>query len=127
VRIFLRLLTWYLLLLAGALCVAWVWRTWALEAFASLVVLLATVTLTFVDRWAAHRERRRELLRALAHELYLNRAVLADKAFAPPTPPATTPTVYPRPYVGALQALIASGAFTEPAFRPLSTIRLMAS
>jgi hypothetical protein len=119
-RIFLRGLSWYLLVLAGVIAVVWVWRTRRLEAFASLLVLLATVTLTFVDRWAARRERRRELLRGLVHELYMNLQVLASKEFAPPTPPALTPTVYPRLYVGALQAVIASGAFTETRDRRLT-------
>jgi len=121
VRIFLRGLSGYLLLLAAAMTGIWFMRTRKVEALASLLVLIATVTLTFVDRWVAHRERRRELLRGLVHEVYMNLNVLDDqKLKVSPTAPPTMPAVYPRLYLGALQAVTASGAFTETRDRQLS-------
>jgi hypothetical protein len=121
VRILLRGLSWYLLLVAFALTGIWFLRTRKIEAVASLLVLIATVTLTFVDRWAVRRERRRELLRGLVHELYMNLKVLDGPEFKVTTA-AATPTVYPRLYVGALEAVIASGAFTEARDRALSIL-----
>ena len=122
-RIFLRGLSWYLLLLAIAMTGVWFMRTRKVEAVASLLVLIATVTLTFVDRWVAGRDRRRELLRGLVHELYMNLNVLGDEKFkVSPTAPPTTPAVYPRLYLGALQAVTASGAFTETRDRQLSIL-----
>jgi hypothetical protein len=119
-RIFLRGLSWYLLLLAVAMTGVWFMRTRKVEAVASLLVLIATVTLTFVDRWEARRARRQELLRALVHELYMNLNVFKGPEFTPA--PAATPIVYPRLYLGALHAVLGSGAFTEARDRQLSTL-----
>jgi hypothetical protein len=112
----------FFLCVAVALAVILFLKTRKLEAMASVVVLVATAIGTLVDKWVARRERRRELLRGLDHELYMNHNVLGDEKFKDTTAAAATPVVYPRLYVGALHAVIGAGAFTERGDRQLSIL-----
>jgi len=74
--------------------------------------LLAAVTGLVLDRWVAARDRRRELLRALTHEVFCNSQIFNLPELNPNNPPAVA-RVYPRLAFACLEAAMASGIFTE--------------
>jgi hypothetical protein len=97
------------LLAALGASVGWLVTTpdWA-PAVTSLT-LVAAITGLFIDRWIAKRERRRQLLRALVHELYMNAGVLKEvRSISPGT---DSPRPMPRFYNSTLASVIASGVF----------------
>jgi len=105
--------TFVSLLLAFLIAIAWFIYSPDFEPALTSIALIATIMGLFIDRWLANRERRQELLHALAHELYTNLQVLADPVFHPDIEPRKVPTVYPRLFVATLETVIASGAFIE--------------
>lgn len=112
-RHFIVRVTFVLLVLACLIAIAWFISSPDFEPALTSIALLATITGLFIDRWLATKERRQELLYALAHELYMNLQVLADPLFRPDTEPKKEPSVYPHLYVATLETVIASGAFIE--------------
>jgi hypothetical protein len=84
-----------------------------LSAAVTVLVLLASLTGFFITGWLTQHARRREILRALVHELFMNLNVLSDKKFDGKTPASSTPPVYPRLYTTTLETAVASGFFSE--------------
>ncbi len=70
--------------------------------------------LSITDRWINSKERRKELLRVLAHELYMNIGVIDDLNAAKKDENLTKAHVYPRFYTTSLTTVISSGMFTGP-------------
>lgn len=104
-------LTLVLLLAATILAAVWVCVRPDFDSTITLLVLLATITGLVISRWLAERERRRDLLYAVVHELSMNLRALND--LSPPAGlPAGQPYVFPRFYASSLQAAIGSGAFS---------------
>ena len=124
-RHYIVITTFILLVISFFFAVAWLYFKPDWEPALTSVALLATITGLFIDRWLAAKERRRELLFALAHEVYMNLNVLSDPLFKPDTQPPQAPSVYPRLYTATLDTVIASGVFTQLSDRKL--FRLMHS
>ncbi len=124
-RHYIVITTFILLVTAFAFAVAWLFSKPDREPALTSAALLATITGLFIDRWLASKERRRELLSALAHELYMNLQVLSDPLFKPDPQPRQGISVYPRLYIATLDTVIASGALTQKGDRKL--FRLMHS
>jgi hypothetical protein len=119
VRHYIVIITFILLSVACLTAVAWFISTPDFEPALTSLALLATITGLFIDRWLAAKERRKELLYALAHELYMNLQVLSDPLFRQDTKLNKVPSVYPRLYIGTLETVIASGAFIQQRDRRL--------
>jgi hypothetical protein len=109
-----RIRTITLLLLAAAWFVAVVWlvRVPDFEPALTSLALLATMSTLYVDHWLSQRERRRELLATLAHELFVNLQTLNDPVFSSTPVEPHRPVVFPRLSLGSTVNVIASGAFT---------------
>ena len=67
-----------LLIIAFLAAVAWAICAPDFEPAITSLALLASLIAIFADRWINSRERRKELLRVLAHELYMNIGVVND-------------------------------------------------
>jgi len=80
----------------------------------TILALLASLIAIFTDRWINSKERRKELLRVLAHELYMNIGVFNDLNAAKKDENLTKAHVYPRFYTTSLTTVISSGMFTGP-------------
>jgi uncharacterized protein YjiS (DUF1127 family) len=117
------IVTFLLLATAWVLSVAWFYLRPGVEAAIGNLVLLATITGLFIDRWLAEQQRRRALLRAMSHELYVNLNLLSGAPYAAGSGADDKPRVYTRLFTSSLQATLASGAFAEPRDSPL--FRLM--
>jgi hypothetical protein len=113
------LLTSFFLLIALVTSIAWFIYSPDFEPVITSLALLVTIVSVFAERLVTARERRRELLAALMHELHMNKQVLQDAAFLPDTSPRGIPTIYPRLYTATLETVIASGAFSSPPDRKL--------
>ena len=94
------------------IAVAWLFTEPDFEPALTSLVLLATIVTLFVDHWLAERERRRELLSSVVHELYIDCNVLNDPLFASDNSASQLTVVFPRLSTGAVVHAIASGAFT---------------
>ena len=105
--------TFVLLGIAFTVTIAWFIHSPDFEPVITSLALLTTITGLFIERWLAAREKRRELLNALMHELYMNKRVLEDSLFHPDTQPRTVANVYPRLYNATLETVIASGSFHQ--------------
>ena len=68
------------LLLGVAFIVAVAWMKYApdFEPAITSIALLVSLIAVYADRWRNSRERRKEMLRVLAHELYMNIGVVKD-------------------------------------------------
>lgn len=102
--------------LGVALLVSIAWAICApdFEPVITTLVLLVSIGAIFADRWTMERERRREVLRVLAHELYMNRAVVRELNSFKQEDKINNPHVYPRFYTTSLSTAISSGSFTGP-------------
>lgn len=87
------------------------------ESASTLFALVAAVLGLVIDRWVSDRERRRELLRSLVHEVYMNLNVLGEYCGASTENRAMK--IHSRFYASVLQVAFASGAFSRPADRTL--------
>ena len=87
-------------------------------SFTTAVALLAAITGLLIDPWLERRERRRECLNALLHELYMDRRVL-DEPIEDANTPAKPVELYSRLYTAALETAVGSGAFGETRDREL--------
>ncbi|MEU8227046.1 hypothetical protein [Kribbella sp. NPDC048915] len=99
-------------LLAPAFVPGVIWFCWPensrWEPAVNSLTLVAGLTGIFVERLTAEAERRTEVLRAVADELYENRRLLNDERFSPDAP--NSRQVYPRLVVSAVDLALVSGA-----------------
>jgi hypothetical protein len=114
VRSRLRILVVLILIAAFVTCIGWWARSgsdWepAVTAFGLLVSLAAF----YIDQWLTEAERRRELLAALVHELFVDLQVLNGLA-QKPVPPRSADAMLPHLAVATTNAVISSGAFLSP-------------
>jgi hypothetical protein len=89
------------------------WDISTYEPAVTICALLAAIIGIFVDRWAANRDRRRELLRSVTYELYENARRLTADVFRPTPEQAKGHAIHPRLFTASIDAVIASGVFTE--------------
>ena len=103
-------------LLIAAFLAAVMWAVCApdFEPAITSLALLASLIAVYVDRWMNIRERRKELLGVLAHELYMNIGVVKDLKTAKNDENISKPHIYPRFYTTSLTSVIASGMFAGP-------------
>ena len=97
-----------------ALIGALLWLIYApdFEPVVTSIALLASLLSIYFDRIIAEKDRKKEILRALANELYLNIEVLKNlKLFCAPEN-INKPHIYPRFYISSLSNAISSGIFT---------------
>ena len=99
--------------LAWLIALAWLFSEGDFEPALTSALLTAAISALFIDWWFSPRQRRRELLRALVHELYVNARVLEDPKFSSDweAPGDVQFAVYPRLQQSALNATIGSGVF----------------
>jgi len=103
--------TFVFLLAALAASVVWLVTTPDWEPAVTSLTLVTAITGLFIDRWLAERERRRQMLRALVHEIYMNLGVLREIQSIAPNTETRSPRMMPRFYNSTLATVIASGAF----------------
>ncbi len=103
-----------LMILIGAFLVAIAWFIASpdYEPALTSLVLLATIIGLFIDRWLSERERRRQLLHSLVHEIYMNIGVFDDLNALKSLDKEKQIHIFPRFYTFTLTAVIASGAFS---------------
>ena len=80
-------------------------------AITSLAILASLLSIYF-DRIIAEKERRKEALIALIHELYMNLGVIKDLKAASRPDKVNKIHILPRLYLSSLSSAIASGMFT---------------
>lgn len=105
--------TFIVLLIAFLTAVVWLFKSPDFEPAVTSLALLATIIGLFADRWLTEKEKRKSLLHALAHEVYINANILWSETFSYKEHPSKAPTVYPRLFVSVLQTVISSGAFAQ--------------
>lgn len=96
--------------LLGAIC--WFIYSPDFEPAITAFGLLAAISAIYIDRILADNERRRELLIALAHEIYMNIGVLKDIKTADEKDDKK-PNVLPRLYTSTVKGVISTGIFTS--------------
>lgn len=108
------------LLLVGALAAALIafCKTPDWDRASITFSLFAAVTGLVLDRWVSHRERRRELLRALANELHVVGNIFSSREMQPANVPDRA-IAYARLPTDCLVTCLASGMFTEAADKRL--------
>ena len=120
-------MTWGTLGSALVCALIW-WGTGAdLEPAVNSLVLVSAISGLFVERWAARIQKRRDVLHAVAHELFVNDKILGDpiydknapveesppaSAWEPPRPPPTL-LALPHMLLGVVEHALASGIFSE--------------
>jgi len=100
--------------IALLLSIAWAVYAPDFEPVITTLVLLVTLIAIFADRWLAEREKRKETLRVLAHELYMNIHIMNDLHSFKLPEKVNSPHIYPRYYTSSLNTAISSGLFTSP-------------
>ena len=100
------------LVLAFGVAMLSLWLTPSVEGGSAALALLAAITGLLIDRWVSARERRRDLLRALAHETFFNRNTLNLPELSPSNPPPLARS-YPRLATVCLDVAMGSGIFTD--------------
>lgn len=100
-----------LLIAANVLAIIWFSVEGGFEPAITSLLILAAITGIFVERWINAKQKRKELLYSLVHELYLNLGVMKNKAFRPDESEIKKSVVFPRLMTQALDATISSGAF----------------
>jgi hypothetical protein len=111
--------TFLVLLTAFLTAVGWLIKSPDFEPAVTSLALLATIIGLFAERWLTEMERRKSLLHALAHEVYININILWSEPFLPVEHPPKALTVYPRLFVSVLQTVISSGAFAKESDKEL--------
>ena len=97
--------------LAAAL--VWAFREPGFDPAITAFGLLASLAAVLGDRWLAERQRRREMLRAVVHELYANQRVIEELNSLKQAEYIGQANAYPRYLTVALSGAIASGFFAE--------------
>lgn len=102
-----------LLIAAWLTALGWLVTERNFEPALTSLALLASITTLYIDVWLSARNRRREILQAIVHEIYVNLGVFEDKKFSPnwTNPGGTGLTVYPRVRTSALDSAVSSGVF----------------
>ncbi|HKZ37765.1 MAG TPA: hypothetical protein VJ184_08955, partial [Chryseolinea sp.] len=103
--------TFVFLLAALAASVGWLVTSPDWEPAVTSLTLVTAITGLFIDRWLAARERRRQMLRALVHEIYMNLGVFREIQSIAPNTKTSSPKMMPRFYNSTLATVIASGVF----------------
>lgn len=103
--------TFILLVAALVASVGWLFTKPDFEPAITCLTLVTAITGLFFDRWLGEREHRQQLLRALAHEVYMNLGALQDIKKITPDTGAAGPKMMPRFYNSTLAVVIASGTF----------------
>jgi hypothetical protein len=102
-------------LLAAAFLAAVGWLIYSpdFEPAVTSLALLAAITGLFIDRWVVERQHRKQLLRALMHELYANNHQIKELRDAAASFNTEQPhVILPRFLTSTLGTVIASGVFT---------------
>lgn len=103
--------TFVFLIAALAASIGWLLNSPSFEPAITTLTLLTAITGLFIDRWLNERERRRQLLQALMHEVFTNLGVLKEVQAITAVTERQTPKMLPRFYNTTLAAVIASGTF----------------
>jgi len=110
--IILAILRNILFIFAGILALFWYHNERNFEPLITVILIIAGILSISIERWFNLKEKRRELLHELVHELYINLNIVNDSKFNPNSNEAEKFVVFPRLLNIALQACIVSGAFT---------------
>ena len=116
-RSLIAIFTFGALVAALLLSIMWFWSQpdadSRFEPALTFLVLSATITGIFVERWAGATERRQELLRGLFTELESNAKILGDPRFSPIREHQKRPKVYPRLLISTVDAVIGSNVLAD--------------
>lgn len=105
------IITHLLVICAGTVAILWFINEKDYEPFITFILILAAILGIFVERWAALKEKRKELLHALAHELYKNMSIVNDSKFNSNSTNVEKFVVFPRLTNFVVETSIVSGAF----------------
>jgi len=101
------------LIVANLVALAWFFDEGGYEPLLTSLLIFAAITGFFVERWLAEKNKRKELLISLAHEMYINMNLLNDKVFFPKTEEEKSKfVVFPRLESTLSNTLIWSGSFS---------------
>ena len=98
-----------------ALVIAVIWGLYSpdFEPTVTALALLGSLLAVILDSRLAERERRRQMLRVLVHEMFMNLSVVKElRTFSRPEKVMKV-NLYPRFYTTSLTAAISSGQFVE--------------
>jgi hypothetical protein len=99
------------LFIAGLLSVAWFYSEKTFEPFITSLLIFAAITGFFVENWISDRGKRKRLLFALSHELFINMAVLKAAIFRANNKDSSKFVVFPRLESSIVNDVIRSGSF----------------
>ena len=110
-RILITVLSFGALFVAGLFAVAWFYSEKTFEPFITSLLIFAAITGFFVEKWISDRAKRKGLLFALAHELFINMSILKDAAFRPNNKDSSKFIVFRRLESSIVNDVIRSGSF----------------
>ena len=110
-RNLITILSFGALFVAGLLSVAWFYSEKTFEPFITSLLIFAAITGFFVEKWISDRGKRKRLLFALTHELFINMGVLEDATFRANNKDSSKFVVFPRLESSIVNDVIRSGSF----------------
>ncbi|MDH5543940.1 MAG: hypothetical protein OEZ43_00010 [Gammaproteobacteria bacterium] len=106
-------ISFLVLITANVVSVAWFCVEGGFEPAITSLLIFSAIMGLFVERWIAQKDKRKELLYSLAHELYLNVGTLYDAKFIAKGEELEKPVVFPRLVDSVVDASISSGVFID--------------
>ncbi len=100
------------LIIANLVAIWWYIDERGFEPFITSLLIFAAITGIFVEKWIAERDKRKELLVGLAHELFINMNKLKDGIFTPTPSEMGKFVFYPRLESIVVNSVIWSGSFS---------------
>jgi len=108
-------ITFVLLLAAFVVAIGWLFSSPDFEPAITCITLITAISGLFLDRWLSERERRKQQLVGLVHEVYMNLGVCQDIKRICSIDNSDCPSILPRFYNTTLTTVIASGSFATKA------------
>ena len=104
-------LSFILLVLANIISISWAFDEGGYEPVITSILIFTAIISFFVERWINTRARRKELLHALIHELYINSGVLSEPDMNGVNPEKVK--IFTRLTSSMVDACLSSGCFIE--------------
>jgi hypothetical protein len=98
-------------ILANILATLWFFYERDFEPLITSLLIFAAIMGLFIDQWISKKEKRKELLEGLSHELYINMNILKDSVFSLSPEENSRFVIFPRLESSAVNSMITSSYF----------------
>ncbi|QQR84043.1 hypothetical protein IPJ72_02505 [Candidatus Peregrinibacteria bacterium] len=100
-----------LFIIAAILAIFWYLNQKEYEPIITTILIVAGIAGIYIEKWSNSKQKRKDLLHALVHELYINLNIIQDNKFNPNHEKIKQFVVFPRVINIATEACIVSSAF----------------